>query len=229
MPNHITNVFEFNRELTNEELEILKKELYTTEKQNDGSEYIYLDFSRIIPEPKILIRAGIGLNTSENYTYYYKKNPDNLTEEEFEKLFSDNYYEIHKNGKIINRDYIEDIYDTLPEYEKQWLKTIDMIPDWYHWNIDNWGTKWNSYSNNLTNEYMYFNTAWSMPSDKIVNHIFETFRKIMTDEEVEEIDYSTDDEGDNVIYHYGYDTKTKKFVFKYEEEKTYDDEEEEEE
>lgn len=227
MPNHVTNVFEFSRELTNDELEILKKELYTMEKQNDGSEYFYLDFSRIIPEPKILIRAGIGLNTSENYTYYYKKNPDNLTEEEFEKLFSDNYYEIHKNGKVINRDYIEDIYDTLPEYEKQWLKTIDMIPDWYHWNIDNWGTKWNSYSNELKKKYIKFDTAWSMPEDKIINHIFETFRKIMTDEEVESIDYSVSNEGDSFIQHFSYDIEKKTFVFRYEED-IMDDEEEEE-
>lgn len=228
MPNHVTNTFKFSRKLTDEELKILKKELYTIEKQDNGSEYIYLDFSKIIPEPKILIRSGIGLNTLENYTYYYKKNPDNLTEEEFEKIFSDYYYEIHKDGKTINKDYVESIYDTLPEYEKQWLKTIDMIPDWYHWNIDNWGTKWNSYSNELKKDYIRFDTAWSMPSDKIIVHIFETLRKIMTDEEVENIDYSVDDEVDYFIQHWSYNTKKKTFVFKYEE-KIMDNEEEEKE
>jgi hypothetical protein len=38
--------------------------------------------------------------------------------------------------------------------------------NWYDWNIDNWGTKWNAYSSWLDaeNNVIYFDTAWSSPT-----------------------------------------------------------------
>lgn len=39
------------------------------------------------------------------------------------------------------------------------------IPNWYDWNMQNWGTKWNAYSIDSQPEYntIQFNTAWAMP------------------------------------------------------------------
>ncbi|MFC9755163.1 hypothetical protein [Streptomyces sp. NPDC056921] len=39
---------------------------------------------------------------------------------------------------------------------------------WYHWNIDNWGTKWNGYELSIEqadddSAQLRFNTAWSHP------------------------------------------------------------------
>ena len=40
--------------------------------------------------------------------------------------------------------------------------------DWYHWNVDNWGTKWNTYPDDVDkiseNEvHLCFDTAWAPP------------------------------------------------------------------
>jgi hypothetical protein len=42
------------------------------------------------------------------------------------------------------------------------------IPDWYSWNCEYWGTKWNAYSTELLDSGEYnavirFDTAWSPP------------------------------------------------------------------
>jgi len=44
---------------------------------------------------------------------------------------------------------------------------------WYHWHIDNWGTKWNSYDCELADEdderlEYHFNTAWGPPEGVIL-------------------------------------------------------------
>lgn len=37
-------------------------------------------------------------------------------------------------------------------------------PDWYHWRLDNWGTKWIPSNTELLSEYdLEFDTAWSTP------------------------------------------------------------------
>lgn len=35
--------------------------------------------------------------------------------------------------------------------------------NWYNWCSKNWGTKWNSYDGNVTEDGIGFNTAWSPP------------------------------------------------------------------
>jgi len=36
--------------------------------------------------------------------------------------------------------------------------------NWYDWNIQNWGTKWNTYDNNINDDNsVSFQTAWSLP------------------------------------------------------------------
>ena len=71
--------------------------------------------------------------------------------------------------------------------EKQWIRHIDfnnIIPqpkslffgalssedekrmrgwDWYNWNRQNWGTKWNAYSTEKNDNTIMFDTAWSSP------------------------------------------------------------------
>jgi len=37
------------------------------------------------------------------------------------------------------------------------------IPNWYDWNIKNWGTKWNSCDVFIENETIRFDTAWATP------------------------------------------------------------------
>lgn len=35
--------------------------------------------------------------------------------------------------------------------------------NWYDWNCENWGTKWNAYDIHAENNYVEFSTAWSAP------------------------------------------------------------------
>ncbi len=44
----------------------------------------------------------------------------------------------------------------MPDENKPWF-------DWYKWQVDNWGTKWNSYSNKREDNILEFETAWSPP------------------------------------------------------------------
>ena len=41
-------------------------------------------------------------------------------------------------------------------------------PNWYDWWVSNWGTKWNSYDGNVTDDGISFNTAWAPPTPVIV-------------------------------------------------------------
>jgi len=65
-------------------------------------------------------------------------------------------------------------------------------PNWYDWNIKNWGTKWGAYSFSLKedDENMLsfdFQTAWNFPKP-IIDKVFEIFNDC-------EIDYLAVDEG----------------------------------
>lgn len=45
-------------------------------------------------------------------------------------------------------------------------------PTWYEWNCENWGTKWNSYANQISDHEIKFCTAWSCP-EPIVQKLAE--------------------------------------------------------
>lgn len=68
------------------------------------------------------------------------------------------------------------------------------IPTWYRWNIDNWGTKWNAYSQDderNTIDTIFFQTAWSHPVP-----IIEKMAKMFSDVEII-YDYADEDSGCN--------------------------------
>lgn len=43
------------------------------------------------------------------------------------------------------------------------LPMPDDVKDWYHWNINNWGTKWGGTESLFDDDYVSFDTAWSPP------------------------------------------------------------------
>ena len=43
--------------------------------------------------------------------------------------------------------------------------------NWYHWNLDNWGTKWGCYEQDVDGDQLHFTTAWSRISDELVDMI----------------------------------------------------------
>ncbi|OUM65463.1 hypothetical protein PIROE2DRAFT_59971 [Piromyces sp. E2] len=52
-----------------------------------------------------------------------------------------------------------------PNKDKPWL-------DWYKWQVDNWGTKWNCYETYIHGNSIYFQTAWDIPKP-IINKLAE--------------------------------------------------------
>lgn len=65
------------------------------------------------------------------------------------------------------------------------------IPNWYNWNIDNWGTKWNAYKIASDDDYIQFNTAWSTP-EPVIKALSEKF----PDVEIR-VEYADEDLGYN--------------------------------
>lgn len=64
---------------------------------------------------------------------------------------------------------------------------------WYNWNVKNWGTKWNSYSNEKVSDTIYeFETAWSGVPDLIIK-MSEYFPGVLV-----EYMWADEDTGSNV-------------------------------
>lgn len=65
---------------------------------------------------------------------------------------------------------------------------------WYRWNVDNWGTKWNAYSQDLHVDegWVKFETAWSHPFPVV----FELSKRFPDD--VIDVEFADEDLGYNV-------------------------------
>jgi hypothetical protein len=56
------------------------------------------------------------------------------------------------------------------------------VPNWYDWNSENWGTKWNSYETELRKKGSWqlvitFETAWDMPRP-IIEHLLKKYPEV---------------------------------------------------
>lgn len=186
MPNHITNILEFDcsKERSREIMEFVR-----VDDQEIGS----IDFNKLIPMPKSLeIEAGsetdhgveIFLTAVNPKTkdYGYAKIPANEFSELCLKLNKERAFsiynvrmsdeEIQQYTKSQDFDYYFQKGATAVENMKQYDAT-----NWFHWCIENWGTKWNAYDcveMDPEDGYMTFLTAWSgVP--QIVQKISEKF------------------------------------------------------
>ena len=54
-------------------------------------------------------------------------------------------------------------------------RPADQENDWYNWNIDNWGTKWGCYDQDIEGDLMHFTTAWGRISHELLNKIAKHF------------------------------------------------------
>ena len=94
-----------------------------------------------------------------------------------------NYLEAPEGDLSLIADYFSTAkrpYSDLPEVFLDFEKILPMPkelegtesptdkPNWYDWCNENWGTKWNSYDGNVTENGIGFNTAWSPPVGVIV-------------------------------------------------------------
>lgn len=65
--------------------------------------------------------------------------------------------------------------------------------NWYDWNLENWGTKWNAYSTERDGNTITFNTAWASPTP-----VIEKLHKVCVKYHVVcEVTYADEDSGYN--------------------------------
>lgn len=86
-----------------------------------------------------------------------------------ERTEDGNVFEFNFNALVPQPD---NLYRKPTSFEDKERLTKQGIPNWYDWNIDNWGTKWNACYTKLnklsdTECIIYFDTAWSFPSPVI--------------------------------------------------------------
>lgn len=163
MPNHVANIIR---------MEGIKNEpLFTEYDICGGMKEECFDFDKIIPMPDTL--DIVRDSTMQNLAVYMAMNKfndgntipvsfidlylnKNMTKERFEKerkIYKDltDEYLINLGLQIITN------------------KVLYGYKDWYGWSCDTWGTKWNAYDpNNYSEDEIGFNTAWSEPTNILI-------------------------------------------------------------
>jgi hypothetical protein len=165
MPNHITN------RLTIIGTEEQVKQV--TEAIKGEREDQFIDFNKIAPIPKELdnTQSPIRIISQKEYDEQEKRIAEgNLTDNE--KNFG------------LSRGLTQKLAD---EYRKKFGHS-----DWYNWQIENWGTKWNAYEQVKVENVIEFQTAWSTPFALLVN------LSLMFPEVTFEVRFADEDFGYNV-------------------------------
>lgn len=182
MPNWITNILEIRAEGTRLH-EILNKI------KHDEGELGSLDFNKIIPMPKGLDLTE-GSITDESIEAYLSRlisdmqnaavlaDTDRKTISEYchaaSRVFGRSFFQTKPNIHLSEKDITAraEKHDmSVDEFLTLGKKYLDNqithgAPTWYHWCIENWGTKWNLGANDcelVNNQTLSFLTAWSCP------------------------------------------------------------------
>lgn len=130
---------------------------------NDG----HVDFNGVLPIPKELqgTKSPVTIISPEEY------------KEQEEK--------IARGESVFNRGVTRKISQEL-------IKEFG-YDNWYDWQINNWGTKWNAYDQKQLGKNVYqFDTAWSTPSN-FIDGISKLFPEVTF-----EVKYADEDMGYNV-------------------------------
>lgn len=146
MPNWVTNNVKINADetLLAKIREEVKGEPYDNGEENE------FDFNQILPIPNEL--KGTTSPTRIVSQEEYDKQEERIAKGELsegEKMFG------------VSRSITQEMHD-------DFIKRFGYA-DWYGWQVNNWGTKWNASDVNwIDDDYVSFNTAWSTPFDLLV-------------------------------------------------------------
>lgn len=146
----------------------------------DGDWTRFPDFEKIVPKPDGFkeVESNSFNNALENP---YSKN--DLFKETVDKIkkYCQNKSESEKQHILSN------FLDSIENYVRFGFAT------WYSWNRENWGTKWNSYSNKkISDNEFEFETAWRGVED-LIRRLSEMFPNVTI-----EYKYADEDSGCNV-------------------------------
>lgn len=153
--------------LTDEKLEYFKKE-FCRKITRLSKEVTEIDFNKFVPQPKLLINRAFNKDTVNAINYYYQNH--SLSDKELEELLNGTDY-------VMNDTLMDKV---LEEYKNDGSPNVnEAIPNWYHWNLENWGTKWNACYSEIYNDQISFRTAWSMPTEEIMNKLLKVIKDLM--------------------------------------------------
>lgn len=166
MPNHITNILT----IEGDEQEV-QKCLSEIKGQEEDQ---HIDFNKIAPMPKELegTRSPVHIISQKEYDEQEARIANNeITESE--KKFG------------LSRGITKEMSDRFIEEFG--------ADNWYNWHIENWGTKWNAYSQYTSGDNVIsFDTAWSTPSE-LISHLSVKYPELTF-----RVDYADEDFGHNV-------------------------------
>lgn len=181
MPNHVKNILKMKGI---SELPIFRAD-------EDGNKA--LDFNALIPMPVSLMKESGSWETTAieavltaihtplrkewlNFSY----TPRGNLEERINRMLED------KNCCANTREELIDC-------GLQYLRNAALYgsTSWYHWCINNWGTKWNAYECDVKEDVVEFETAWSCP-EPIIKKLAEMYPDI----EIEHM-WADEDMGNN--------------------------------
>ena len=166
MPNHITNRLKIIG--TDEQITKVRSEI----KGEDENQFI--DFNKIAPMPKELENTQSPLRIISQEEY----------DEQEKRLVEDDFSDTEKRFGI-SRGLTKELAD---EYMSKFG-----YAEWYGWQSNNWGTKWNAYGQTeLDADELEFDTAWSTPY-KIMLKLSEKYPDVTFD-----VQYADEDFGYNV-------------------------------
>ncbi len=109
--------------------------------------------------------------SKEEFNQFVLKNSKKIDSEKTDELFKQFLPENSKNNKEIRKLTFEGICPRPKEIiqsEKE-VNSNKEFPDWYTWNIKNWGTKWDADTTKIEESknkiIIYFDTAWAPPEE----------------------------------------------------------------
>lgn len=192
MPNHVTTRCLITGPA--DEIMRFKTEMIGKDKDDSG-EWTLLDFNKAIPMPDCLKTAEEGSVAQEGAALVLLRGEGGapyatagLYETRIKRIREECGLPEPLKQPI---DKVAAAYLALnPEYERQGRQRLANVAatgfaSWYPWAIENWGTKWNSYSFEIVQEHrskleITFNTAWSFP-EPVFRKIAELFPKLKFD------------------------------------------------
>ena len=154
MPNHVKNIVKMEG--------ITKLPLFKTEyDEYEKRDVVCFDFNKIIPMPE-----SLNVESGSMETVAIEAVNRKLSQRRYD------FQQAYSRPQMSDEDYQQ----RLKNYEKTEEELLELglqyiankvrygATSWYDWCCDNWGTKWNAYSNEQEDEdTIIFETAWSNP------------------------------------------------------------------
>ena len=211
MPNWVTN----KMEIAGTEKQVEKVLKYIKSEEYDSP----IDFNCIVPAPECIRKcpsSGREAKTAENfYKIATKAGIDPIAQIKAGKLTSE-MREQQKDWEEFRQNTLKDKEQKDFWGERYLMPYIDLMVnyltcmketgcvDWYDWDCENWGTKWNATEATVDGNMVTFWTAWSAP-EPIFKALANRFKTVTFRVECANEDYALP----VALIEYRYDRKQK--------------------